>query len=122
MSDSFPDPMDCSPPGSSVHGISQARILEWVDTSFSEDLRKPGVKPAYPTLAGGFFTAGPLGSPFRREYWSGLPFPPPGDPANRGIQPAPPASPALQADSLLADPSGPAGRDELICQHIKNLT
>ena len=27
--------MDCSPPGSSVHGISQARILEWVATSFS---------------------------------------------------------------------------------------
>ena len=30
------DPMDCSPPGSSVHGISQARILEWVATSFSK--------------------------------------------------------------------------------------
>ena len=29
------DPMDCSPPGSSVHGISQARILEWVDIPFS---------------------------------------------------------------------------------------
>ena len=29
------DPMDCSPPGSSVHGILQARILEWVATSFS---------------------------------------------------------------------------------------
>ena len=29
------DPMDCSPPGSSVHGISQARILEWVAISFS---------------------------------------------------------------------------------------
>ena len=29
------DPMDYSPPGSSVHGISQARILEWVDISFS---------------------------------------------------------------------------------------
>ena len=28
-------PMDCSPPGSSVHGILQARILEWVATSFS---------------------------------------------------------------------------------------
>ena len=28
-------PMDCSPPGSSVHGISQARILEWVAMSFS---------------------------------------------------------------------------------------
>ena len=29
------DPMDCSPPDSSVHGISQARILEWVAISFS---------------------------------------------------------------------------------------
>ena len=29
------DPMDCSPPESSVHGISQARILEWVAISFS---------------------------------------------------------------------------------------
>ena len=29
------DTMDCSPPGSSVHGISQARILEWVAISFS---------------------------------------------------------------------------------------
>ena len=34
VSDSW-DPMDCSPPGSSVHGISQARILEWVAISFS---------------------------------------------------------------------------------------
>ena len=29
------DPMDCSPPGSSIHGILQARILEWVAISFS---------------------------------------------------------------------------------------
>ena len=29
------DPLDCSPPGSSVHGILQARILEWVAISFS---------------------------------------------------------------------------------------
>ena len=29
------DPMDCSPPGSSVHGISQARVLEWVAIDFS---------------------------------------------------------------------------------------
>ena len=28
------DPMDCSPPGSSVHGISQATILEWVASAF----------------------------------------------------------------------------------------
>ena len=33
--DSFCDYMDCSPPGSSVHGILQARILEWVVISFS---------------------------------------------------------------------------------------
>ena len=31
------DPMDCSPPGSSFHGISQARILEWVTISFSNN-------------------------------------------------------------------------------------
>jgi len=29
------DPMDCSPPGSSIHGICQARVLEWVATAFS---------------------------------------------------------------------------------------
>ena len=33
------DPLDCSPPGSSVHGISQARILEWVATCFSGSFR-----------------------------------------------------------------------------------
>ena len=32
------DPMDCSPPGSSVHGIFQARVLEWVAIAFSEYL------------------------------------------------------------------------------------
>ena len=31
-------PMDCSPPGSSVHGILQARILEWVDISYSKGI------------------------------------------------------------------------------------
>ena len=30
------DPMDCTPPGSSVHGIFQARVLEWVAIPFSE--------------------------------------------------------------------------------------
>ena len=30
------DPMDCSPPGSSVHGISRARILEWVAISWEQ--------------------------------------------------------------------------------------
>ena len=49
------DPLDCHPPGSSVHGF------------------------------------------FQKEYWSGLPFPSPGDFPNPGIEPG---SPALQADSL----------------------
>ena len=35
------DPMDCSPPGSSVHGISQARILEWIAISFSRGSSQP---------------------------------------------------------------------------------
>ena len=44
------DPVDCSPPGSSVHGILQARILEWVAISFSRDLPNPGIKPRCPAL------------------------------------------------------------------------
>ena len=35
------DPVDCSPPGSSVHGILQARILEWVAISFSKGSSRP---------------------------------------------------------------------------------
>ena len=35
------DPVDCSPPGSSVHGILQARILEWVAISFSRGSSQP---------------------------------------------------------------------------------
>ena len=34
---SRPHPMDCSPPGSSVHGIFQARVLEWGAIAFSDD-------------------------------------------------------------------------------------
>ena len=40
----FLDPMDCSPPGSSIHGIFQARVLEWVAIAFSTtdmNLSKP---------------------------------------------------------------------------------
>ena len=39
------NPLDCNLPGFSVHGISQARILEWVAISFSRDLPDPGIKP-----------------------------------------------------------------------------
>ena len=44
------DRMDCSPPDSSVHGIPQARILEWVAISSSRDLPNPGIKPVSPEL------------------------------------------------------------------------
>ena len=43
---------------------------------------------------------------FRQEYWSGLPFPTPGDFPDPGIEPR---SPALQADSLLSEPPGAGG-------------
>ena len=38
------DPMDCSPPGSSVHGIFQARVLEWGAIAFSQLLTLGGIK------------------------------------------------------------------------------
>ena len=50
------DSMDCRPPGSSVHGISQARILEWVAIFYSRVSSHPGIEPASPASAGGFFT------------------------------------------------------------------
>jgi len=42
--------MDCNLPGSSVHGILQARILEGVAISFSKDQPDPGIKPWSPTF------------------------------------------------------------------------
>ena len=57
------DPMDCSPPGSSVHGISQARILEWVAISSPGALPSPWIEPRSPALAGEFFTTEPQGKP-----------------------------------------------------------
>ena len=53
------DLMDYSPSGFSVHGILQARILEWVAISSSRDLPKPGIEPLslrFSALAAGFFT------------------------------------------------------------------
>ena len=48
------DPMVCSLPGSSVHGILQT-ILEWAPCPPPGDLPDPGIEPASPALAGGFF-------------------------------------------------------------------
>ena len=44
------DPLDCSPPGSSVHGILQARILEWVAVPPPGDRPNPGIEPRSPAL------------------------------------------------------------------------
>jgi len=57
------DPMDCSLPGSSVHGNFQARILEWVAISYSRDLPDPGIEAMSPLLAGKFFTTELPGKP-----------------------------------------------------------
>ena len=50
------DPMDCSPPGSSVHGILQARILEWVAIPFSRGSSWPRDQIQASCTAGRFFT------------------------------------------------------------------
>ena len=42
--------MDCSPPGSSVHGIFQLRILEQVAISYSRESPNPGIKSMSPTF------------------------------------------------------------------------
>ena len=50
-------PLDCSPPGLSVHGIFQARILEWLPLPTSGDLPDPGIELASlvsPALVGEF--------------------------------------------------------------------
>ena len=73
---SFCDPMDCSPPGSSVHGISQARILERVAVFFSRwsSWTRAWIHVSY--IVGGFFATE---SPGTIEFWNsedGGDFPP----------------------------------------------
>ena len=63
------NPTDCSPPGSSVQGLLQARILE-EELPFPPpgDLLNPGTEPeslASPAMAGGFFTTAPPGKPHK---------------------------------------------------------
>ena len=57
------DPTDCSPPGSSVPGVLQARILEWVAVSFPGDLPDPGVEPSSPALQADSIPSEPPGKP-----------------------------------------------------------
>ena len=114
------DPMDCSPPGSSVHGIFQARVLEWGAVAFSIVYLLDAfilllyfVSKCLNCLTDYFLLIGVhacrlscvqlfvilrtvahqaplLMGFFRQEYWSGLSFLLPGDLPNPGIEPASP--------------------------------
>ena len=131
---------DCSPPGSSVHGILQVRILEWAAIPFSRGSSQPRDRTQVFCITGRFFTvwvtreahiwayvwrkvkvkslsrvrlfatpwtvahqAPPSIGFSRQQYWSGLPFPSPGDLPNPGIEPG---FPALEADALTSEPPG----------------
>ena len=76
------DPMDCSLPGSSVHGIFQATVLEWGAIAFMIlvplKFATPGTVAHQAPLSMGFS---------RQQYWSGLPCPTSGDLPNPGIEP-----------------------------------
>ena len=106
------DPMDCSLPGSSVHGIFQEGVLEWGAIAFSRwavlfNLHVACVCvcvcvvsrfSSFQLCATLWSVAHQASLPMgfcRREYWSGLPCPPPGDLPNPGIKPESLMSPAL---------------------------
>ena len=57
------DPMGCILPGPSVHGISQARLMERVPFPSPGDLPDPGMEPVSPALAGMFFITKSQGKP-----------------------------------------------------------
>ena len=61
----------------------------------------------------------PLSMEFsRQEYWSGLPFPSPGDLPDSGIKPR---SPVLQADTLLSEPPGKPKKKKIILEPVLKL-
>ena len=127
----FCDSRDCSPPGSSVRRISQARVLEWAATFFSRESSQPRDRTHVSCIGRQIlYHLCHLGSPWRLvwvskwksqscvrlfatpwtvlsmefsrpEYWSGKPFPSPGDLPSPGIKPR---SPRLQENSLPAKP------------------
>ena len=124
------NPMDCSLPGFSLHGILQARVLEWVAISFSRGSSRPRDRTRVSCIPGNnylhylhhslkvkllsrirlfpipwtvAYQASPSMGFSRQEYWNGLPFTSPGDLLNPGIEPR---SPSFQADALTSEPPG----------------
>ena len=69
------NPMDCSPPGSFVHGISKIRILEWVAISSSGDLPNPAIKLESPTWQADCLLLSHLRSPCYKYFLSNFSLP-----------------------------------------------
>ena len=63
------DPINCSPPGSSAHGILQARILEWVAVPSSRGSSPRGDRTRVSCIAADSLPSGPLGKP--KKVWRG---------------------------------------------------
>ena len=100
MSDSLRPHGLCSLLGFSVHGILQARILEWVALPSPGHLPNPGSNADLPHCRQILYLLSHQGS---REYWNGWPIRSSGDLPEAGIELQ---SPALQADSLPAELPG----------------
>ena len=66
--------MDCSPPGSSVHGILQARILEWVAISFSRGSSQPRDRTQVSRITDRSLTSEPPGKPKIQLGWGQILF------------------------------------------------
>ena len=92
--------MDCSPRGSSIHGILQARILEWVAIPFPRDLPDLGIKPRSPALQADSLPPEPPGKPKNTRV---VAYPSPGDLPYSGIKPG---LIEVQADTLPAELPG----------------
>ena len=92
------DPMDCSPPGFSVHRIFQARVLEWGAIAFSGEFLVNKQSKLHKTtlLRETAAHQAPLSMEFSRQhYGNGPPFPSPGDLSDPGIKPMSLVSPSL---------------------------
>ena len=63
-------PMDCSPPGSFVHGILQTKIWKWVAIAFCRGSSHPGIKPGYPYLQADSLPSEPQWKPQTFHSWA----------------------------------------------------
>ena len=66
--------MDCGPPGSSVHGISQARILEGVPFLSPGNIPDPGIEPGSPALQADSLLSEPPEKPIAKGIFCFLRF------------------------------------------------